>query len=255
MKLFGINLFGTRQSATASSGSDLSSTGSAPSLLKNPVDTVSHAHIETEQNIPDKSKTKITSPDNSTNQGASTSDSSAGENTPSAPNSFTDIPVSSSPHPSSASPLSPGIRAASLPPLSPSLKTPSTLSGTNGLSIYTAVNGNKNSGLGSLGGMIGGALGGMAVGAGVGVAGAAGSVLGAAIGSAGLGAGLKGLNFDFKSETLTLEERLAKKEEEAKEQIKQMIDSLEGSQTDGEQKIVESKTHVSIGGVILKKQN
>lgn len=261
MKLFGINLFGTRQSTAASSGSDLSKSGERSSWLKEPVDTVSHAHVDDmdlEQNIPDKSKANIALPDNSDNQGTPTTDNNAGNNTTSDPHSFAGIPVSSgTPTPSSApSPLD--IPAPTFPPYSTSPNVPPSLHGSKGLTIYAPVSGNRNSALSAYSGMIGGAIGGIAGGLGMGAAGSAGAVIGAAVGSAGLGAGLNS-NWNsallkMNSETLTPEERLAKKEEEARGQLTEMIETLEGDQSNGEQKIVQSETHVSIGGVVLKKQ-
>ena len=125
-----------------------------------------------------------------------------------------------------------------------------------GTTLFTGVTGNAgNAKNNPFKGMLGGALGGVA---GIGAVGAVAGIVGGAVGGAmagavvGAGAGLG--NFKFKSETLTIEERLAKKEGEARTTITKMMESLEVNQEDGEQKIVVSKTSVSIGGVVLKKQ-
>lgn len=253
MKLFGINLFGTGKSTAASSGSDLSKTGERSPGLKEPVDTVSHADVDDlkeKQNFPNTLKPNTSSPNNSDIKVTTESDSNTNSKTAQDPHSFTGIPVSSGTPPSSTPINTP----AGFPPLTPSSKIPSNISGSNGLSIYPPISGNK----GSFPGVIGGVIGGIAAGAGIGAVGGAGSVLGAAVGSSGLLAGFNsGWNSalsKMESNTLTPEERLAKKEEEAKEQLTEMIDALGGNPADGEQKILQSETHVSIGGVVLKKQ-
>ncbi len=243
MKLFGMKLFEGKQSAT-SSISALSASNERSSGLKEPVDTVSHATLNDNTDIPNMQGMNKPASGGSDEKGTTSPTGNAPDLIPFNANMFAGIPVSSG----SPATTAPGNIPPGFPPLAPSSNIPSSLSGKNGLSIYLGIPPGGIAG-GAVTGAIGGLMGGARIGSG-----AVGAAVGAAAGAAGWGAVLKNFGPDFKFEDLSEKTRLAKKEEEAKAQIKEMVDSLGNPQSQGEQKIVESETHVSIGGVLLKKQ-